>query len=285
MTVRIGTRGSALARAQAEIVARALGAASQLVIISTSGDVSDRPMDQLGDGAFVTAIEDALRRHEIDLAVHSLKDMPTGERPGLIVAAVLERDDARDVLISRTRGGIAALDPGAVVGTSSPRRDAFLRAVRPDLVLRPIRGNVDTRLAKVRAGTYDAVVLALAGLRRLGIPVGDGEILDPLDFPPAPGQGALAVQCRADDAATIRVASRLDHPATRAAVEAERDLLSLLGASCDLALGAWARWEAGRIVLDAALGVGGRMTRARAVGDEPALIARECADALGGVRV
>lgn len=285
MRLRIGTRGSALARAQTAIVASAVSVDTEVVVIRTAGDTSDRPIDQLGDGAFVTAIEDALRRGEIDVAVHSLKDLPTDERPGLAIAAVLEREDARDVLVSRSRGGLPSLRQGAVVGTSSPRRDAFMRALRPDVVIRPIRGNVDTRLAKVRSGAYDAAVLALAGLRRLGIAVGDGEILDPFDFPPAPGQGALAVQCRADDVATRRALAALDHPATRAAVDAERELLRLLGASCTIALGTWGRWETGRIVLDAALATDGGVARASATGDDPAAVARECADALGGVRV
>lgn len=285
MTVRIGTRGSALARAQAGIVAAALAAPSELVVIRTAGDVSDRPIEQLGDGAFVTAIEEALRRGEIDAAVHSLKDLPTGDRPGLVVAAILEREDARDVLVSRTRGGLVSLRRGAVVGSSSPRRGAFIRVLRPDVTVTAIRGNVDTRLAKVRSGVYDAAILALAGLRRLGIAVGDGEILDPLEFPPAPGQGALAVQCRADDAATLAVVTPLDHAPTRAAVEAEREVLRLLGATCTLALGTWARFEGGRMVLDAALASDETVMRARVVGDDPAALARECADALGGVRV
>lgn len=285
MTLRIGTRGSALARAQATIVATTLGESSRLVVIRTAGDASDGPIDQLGDGAFVTAIEDALRRGEIDAAVHSLKDLPTGERPGLAAAAVLEREDARDVLVSRSRGGLASLRRGALVGTSSPRREAFIGALRPDVVVSPIRGNVDTRIAKVRSGAYDATVLALAGLRRLGIAVGDSEILDPLDFPPAPGQGALAVQCRADDAATRHAVARMDHAPTRAAVEAERELLRLLGASCSIALGTWGRWEGGRIVLDAALATDGTLARAHASGVDPAAIAYECAEALGGVRV
>lgn len=285
MTVRIGTRGSALARAQARVVASALHGSSELVVIRTAGDASDRPIEQLGDGAFVTAIEDALRRGEIDAAVHSLKDLPTGDRPGLVLAAILEREDARDVLVSRSRGGLASLRRGAVVGSSSPRRDAFIRALRPDVTVVPIRGNVDTRLAKVRSGAYDAAILALAGLRRLDIAVGDSEILDPLEFPPAPGQGALAVQCRADDAATRDALAGLDHAPTRAAVEAERGLLGLLGASCSLALGTWARWEGGRIVLDAALAVDGAVTSAHAAGDDPGTVARECAEALGPVRV
>jgi hydroxymethylbilane synthase len=278
--LRIGTRGSALARAQTEIVARALDVATAVRVIRTAGDASDRPITELGDGVFVTAIEEALRRREIDLAVHSLKDLPTEERPRLVIAAILEREDPRDVLVTRERGGPAALPPRAVVGTSSPRREAFLHALRPDIVIRPIRGNVGTRLEKVRSGDYDGTILALAGLRRLGIEVGDDEILDPRDSPPAPGQGALAVQCRADDVATRSLLEPLDHVGTRRAVEAERELLRLLGASCEIPLGTWGRLEDGSIVLDAALATDGRVRRARGSGDDPLAVARACADAL-----
>ncbi len=285
MTLRIGTRGSALARAQTDLVVRALGLDVDVRVVRTTGDASDRPIPELGDGVFVTAIEDALRRGEIDVAVHSLKDLPTEDRPGLAIAAVPAREDPRDVLVTRTRGGLGTLVQGAVVGTSSPRRDAFLRALRPDVVTRPIRGNVDTRMAKVRSGECDATILALAGLRRLGIAVEPAEILDPIDHPPAPGQGALAVQCRADDDATQRALRALDHPPTRRAVEAERELLRLLGASCEIPLGAYGRVEQGRVVLDAALPSEGGMLRAHASGSDPLAVARECANALEvGVR-
>ena len=285
MTLRIGTRGSALARAQTDLVARALGVDVDVHVVRTTGDASDRPLPELGDGVFVTAIEDALRRGEIDVAVHSLKDLPTEDRPGLAIAAVPAREDPRDVLITLSRGGLQSLVRGAVVGTSSPRRDAFLRALRPDVVTRPIRGNVDTRIAKVRSGEYDATILALAGLRRLGIAVTPAEVLGPIDHPPTPGQGALAVQCRADDDATLRTLHALDHAPTRRAVAAERELLRLLGASCEIPLGAYGRVEEGRVVLDAALPSEGGMLRAHASGSDPLLVARECADALEvGVR-
>lgn len=285
MTVRIGTRGSALARAQTGIVARALGTPTEVVIVRTAGDASERPIAELGDGVFVAALEDALHRGAIDLAVHSLKDVPTGDRPGLPLVAILEREDPRDVLITHERGGMATLPRGARVGTSSPRRDAFLRAIRPDVVAVPIRGNVDTRLAKVRAGEYDATVLALAGLRRLGIAVAGAEILDPADYPPAPGQGALAVQCRADDDRARAIAARLDHAATRRCVEAERECLRLLGASCEIALGTWARIERDEVVLDAALASAHGIARAHARGTDPLAVAAECAEAVGSVSV
>lgn len=281
MTLRIGTRGSALARAQTAIVATALGQPVEVVVIRTAGDASDRPIPELGDGAFVTAIEEALRRGDIDLAVHSLKDLPTGERPGLTISAILRREDPRDALITRTRGGIASLPREALVGTSSPRRDAFLRALRPDITTRPIRGNVDTRMAKVRSGEYDGTVLALAGLRRLGVPVGEAEMIEARDCPPAPGQGALAVQCRIDDRVTAALIGRLDHADTRRVVEAERELLRLLGASCEIPLGTWGRIDGDDVVLDAALPASGEIVRAQARGADPLAVARECAAALG----
>ena len=286
MTLRIGTRGSALARAQAGIVARALGENVEIRVVRTAGDATDRPISELGDGVFVTAIEDALRRGEIDVAVHSLKDLPTEERSDLVIAAIPTREDPRDVLITGARGGLATLPHGAIVGTSSPRRDAFVRAVRPDVTTRPIRGNVDTRLRKVREGEYGGTILALAGLRRLGVAVEGAEILDPHDHPPAPGQGALAVQCRADDEATVTAIRRLDDLDARQCVEAERALLRLLGASCELPLGAWALTNDGVVILDAALAMDGRVRRAHAVGADPLTVARECADALeAGVHV
>lgn len=280
MTLRIGTRASALARAQTGIVVRDLGVPAEIVPVRTKGDITDRPIPELGDGAFVTAIEDALRAGDIDVAVHSLKDLPTDERPGLLIAAVDEREDPRDVMITTARGGLASLPAGGVVGTSSPRREAFLRAARPDVTTRPIRGNVDTRIAKVSRGEYDGTILALAGLRRLGIGVADAEILDPLGHPPAPGQGALALQCRADDRETVSLLARLDHAPTRRAVEAERELLRLLGASCEIPLGTWARMEGATLVMDAALADEGEVRRAHARGEDPLALARECFDEL-----
>ena len=276
MTIVIGTRGSALALAQSRIVAAALGGDAELRIIKTTGDASTAPLSELGDGVFVTAIEEALRRGEIDLAVHSLKDLPTAERGDLVIAAIPPRADARDVLITPTRAGLASLPQGAVVGTSSPRRDAFLRAIRPDITTRPIRGNVDTRLRKVLAGEYDATVLAAAGLERLGIAFAPEEALDLAVFPPAPGQGALAIQCRTADTALLARLAPLDDAGTRGAVTAERALLAALGASCALALGAFARWKNERLLLDAALADGG-LRRVHVRGQDPLAIAAEAA--------
>lgn len=284
MTVVLGTRGSALALVQSRLIAAALGPDVALRVITTTGDMSTSPLSELGDGVFVTAIEDALRRGEIDLAVHSLKDLPTAERGDLCIAAIPARADPCDVLITATRGGLASLRQGACVGTSSPRRDAFLRALRPDATTRAIRGNVDTRLRKVLSGEYDATILAAAGLQRLGIAFTPGEALDLAACPPAPGQGALAVQCRSADTALRARLAPLDDAATRAAVTTERALLAALGASCALALGTYARCEGDRVILDAALDDGG-LRRTHAEGTDPYAVAASAADALRGARV
>lgn len=252
MTLRVGTRGSRLALAQAALATRALPDV-ELVVITTRGDENDAPLATLGDGVFVRAVEEALRRGEIDLAVHSLKDLPTEEADDLVIAAIPPREDPRDVLVTAGRAGLAGLRSGAAVGTGSVRRDAFLRALRPDVTTRQIRGNVDTRLAKVASGGYDGVVVALAGLRRLGLAAGDHEVLSLEECPPAPGQGALALQCRAADAAMRALLAPLDDPATRAGVTAERALLRRLGASCEIPLGTHGRLEGGTVRLDAAL--------------------------------
>jgi hydroxymethylbilane synthase len=277
VSVVIGTRGSALALAQTKLVASRLGDDVEIRVVHTAGDQSEQPIRTLGDGVFVSAIEDALLRREIDVAVHSLKDLPTAEREGLVIAAVPEREDPRDVLITATRGGLASLSEGAVVGTSSPRRAAFLRALRPDAITREIRGNVDTRVRKVREGDYDAAVLALAGLRRLGIAVDDKEILGAHAMPPAPGQGALAVQCRANDDALRTRLERLDDHDTHVAVRAERALLAALGASCALRLGTLARAENGAVRLAAAFAVGEEIVRFDGTGPDPEAVAADAA--------
>ncbi|MDQ1681923.1 MAG: hydroxymethylbilane synthase [Frankiaceae bacterium] len=247
-TLALGTRASALARTQSLLVADAIRAAGDvdvtLVDVSTDGDrtqTTDAPLELIGGtGVFVTALRERLLAGDIDLAVHSLKDLPTAPARGLVVAAVPERADARDVLVSRGGVPFADLPLGARVGTGSPRRAAQLLAVRPDLVIAPIRGNVDTRLRKVADGEYDAVVLAAAGLARLGR---SAEITETFAIDlvlPAPGQGALAVECRSDDPALAGLLARLDHAATRAAVIAERSLLATLEAGCTAPVGAYA---------------------------------------------
>ncbi len=281
--IRVGTRGSALALAQARLVASRIGDDTDLVVISTAGDKSARPIRELGDGAFVAALEDALRRGEIDVAVHSLKDVPTAESADLTIAAMPAREDPRDLLVSTTRGGLASLPQGALVGTSSPRRAAFLRSARPDVLVAEIRGNVDTRLRKVQSGEFDATILALAGLRRLGLPFTDNEVLPTSVMLPAPGQGALAVQCRTDAHDLRGRLGALDDRGTRVTVTAERALLRSLGASCELALGALASIDGDLITLDAALAADGGVARFRGADRDPLELAHRAANQLGMV--
>ena len=241
--LRLGTRASALALAQSEAVAEALrsrGVEVELVTVRTLGD--ERPPDTAwGEGAFVGALETALLAGEVDLAVHSAKDVPTSEDPRLVIAAWPRREDPRDALVCREPGlRLDTLPPGSRVGTDSPRRTAFLRARRPDLVVHPLHGNVDTRLRRLDAGETDALVLAVAGLRRLGLAGRISEVLAPEVIPPAPGQGALAVQCRADDEATKASLAALDDPPTRLAVETERAFLRASGGGCRAPIGALA---------------------------------------------
>jgi hydroxymethylbilane synthase len=243
--IRVGTRGSTLALAQARTVAAALGGDVQIVPMRTEGDrlAEARLAVVGGKGLFVREIEDALLRDELDIAVHSLKDLPAVPPPGLVLAAFPPREDARDVLVTRVAGALDDLRPGAVVGTSSPRRRALVLALRPDLAVEPIRGNVDTRLRKLGAGGFDALVLAAAGLRRLGLAPEHCRPLDPDVFVPAVGQGIIAVEARADDRATLRRLARVDDPSTRACALGERAYLARLGASCNTPMAAHARLE------------------------------------------
>jgi hydroxymethylbilane synthase len=236
MTLRLGTRGSTLALAQSGLVADAVRAATghtvELVEITTAGDRSSAPVARLGVGVFVSALRDALTSKEIDFAVHSYKDLPTAPADGLVIAAVPVREDPRDALVARDGLTLAQLPSGARVGTGAVRRVAQLRALGLPIETVPIRGNVDTRLRKVALGELDAVVLARAGLARLGRAGEVTEILDPALMLPAPAQGALAVECRAEDFALLDALARLDDPGTRAAVTAERALLATLEAGC-----------------------------------------------------
>ncbi len=240
-TLRIGTRGSALALVQASWTAARLaehGIGTEIAVIRTEGD--ERPVDTAwGEGAFVGRIIGALLDGTVDLAVHSAKDVPTDEHPLLRIAAYPPREDPRDALVCRERGTtLATLPTGARVGTDSPRRVAFLRAIRPDLELHPLHGNVDTRLAKLDRGDSDALVLAVAGLTRLGRADRIDDILPPSVVAWAPGQGSLALQVRADDGEAIEAVGLLDHPATRFAIEAERALLNGTGGGCRSPIGA-----------------------------------------------
>ena len=247
MKLRIGTRGSALARRQVELAIEALTAAApgtecEVVLIQTEGDRrQDVSLDTVGgQGVFVKAIEEALLDGEVDLAVHSLKDMPSETPAGLCIGALLPRADARDALVGRDGLDLAHLPAGARIGSDSRRRGAQLLAMRPDLRIESIRGNVDTRLRKVDAGEYDAVALATAGLERLGLLDRATQVFSTDEVVPAPGQGAIALECRADDESTLALLTALDHAETRAATEAERAFLRMLGAGCSLPIGAHA---------------------------------------------
>jgi hydroxymethylbilane synthase len=245
MTIRLGTRGSALALAQSRLVATAIteltGTQVELVEITTYGDVSREHLAQIGGtGVFVNALRDALLADKIDIAVHSLKDLPTKDAPGLLLAAVPEREDPRDALVARDGLTVATLPAGARVGTGSPRRAAQLALLRGDLDIVPIRGNVDTRISYVTRGELDAVVVAAAGLSRLGRLGEATELLDADVMLPSPGQGALAVECRTVDGDLADALRGLDDPHTRAAVLAERALLAHLEAGCSAPVGAYA---------------------------------------------
>lgn len=243
--MRLGTRGSALALAQstwvAESLERALGVQVELVTITTAGDVSSAPLTSFGSvGVFVSALRDALLAGEIDLAVHSFKDLPTAPADDLVIAAVPMREDPRDVLIARDKLTLAELPKGARIGTGAPRRVAQLHAAGGEWDCVPLRGNVDTRIGKVTSGELDAVVLARAGLARLDRLDEVTEVLDPQVVLPAPAQGALAVECRRADEALVRDLGVIDDPASRAAVAAERALLAALEAGCSAPVGALA---------------------------------------------
>lgn len=297
-TLRIGTRRSALATTQSEHVAAALrellGVTTELVEIVTDGDRSQAsgiPLSQAESrssvGVFVSALRDALLAGEVDVAVHSLKDIPTYPAEGIVLAAVPPREDPRDVVVARDGLTLGELPVGARVGTGSPRRVAQLEALGLGVEVAPLRGNVDTRIGKVRSGEYDAVVLARAGLARLGRLEEATEVLDPLQMLPAPGQGALAVECRADDDETAQALARLDDPATRAAVTAERATLATLEGGCSAPIGALAELAEGEdgpelwlraVALsgDGALAV--RKSASAALGDDPATWSRTAAD-------
>jgi hydroxymethylbilane synthase len=246
--IRIGTRRSALAMAQATTVAKALratGSEVELVGVTTQGDRSTAALTESGGvGVFVTQLREELRDGRVDVVVHSLKDLPTAPVPDLRIAAIPLREDPRDALVARDELTLATLPAGATVGTGSPRRVAQLRAVRPDLDVRPMRGNVDTRVGKVAAGELDAIVVAAAGLARLGRLDEATQLIGVEVMAPAPGQGALAIECRAaDDEPGVRLhelLAALDDPATRAAVTAERSLLAALEAGCTAPVGAFA---------------------------------------------
>jgi hydroxymethylbilane synthase len=286
--VRIGTRGSPLALRQAEEVAAGLRWAwprleIELVPIRTSGDrlSTAHLADVGGKGLFVQEIDEALREGRVDLAVHSLKDLPAERPKGLVLAAFPRRQDPRDVLIGSTATRIESLRPGARVGTSSLRRSVQLLARRPDVIAAPIRGNVDTRLRKLREGDYDALILAAAGLHRLGLLDATATLLDPGEMLPAAGQGILGVEGREDDSATLARANVLTDAETRTAALAERAFLEAIGGTCTTPLAAYARRAGTGLRLDVFVATpdGRRVLRDGDVGvpDEPELLGRRLA--------
>ncbi len=243
--IRLGTRRSLLATTQsghvADLIRERLGREVELVEITTEGDTNTAPLATMGGtGVFVSALRDALLRGEVDVAVHSLKDLPTTPADGISLVATPTREDPRDVVVARDGLTLGELPAGSRVGTGSPRRAAQLEALGLGVEIVEIRGNVDTRIGKVTSGDYDAVLLARAGLARLGRVDEATEVLDPLQMLPAPGQGALAIECRADDTDLCAELAVLDDRATRAAVTAERAVLATLEAGCSAPLGALA---------------------------------------------
>jgi hydroxymethylbilane synthase len=260
--IRIGTRGSRLATWQAEAARAALSAAHGLatdgiecVVIKTSGDrIRDRALAEVGGkGLFTKEIEGALVSGDIDIAVHSAKDMETALPDGLMIGAVLEREDPRDALIARDADSLDALPRGALIGSASIRREALLRRARPDLKFALLRGNVPTRLKRVEDGDFDATLLAAAGLKRLGLEDRISALLPLHDFPPSCGQGAVAAECRSDDTRVRDLLAAIDHRASALAIACERAFLAALDGSCRTPIGGYARMEDDSLVFDGML--------------------------------
>ncbi len=276
--LRIGTRGSPLALAQAELVRRALQRTGpeltcEIVPLRTAGDRAPRALRALD---FTDGIDARLEAGEVDLAVHSAKDLPAEPVRSVVTAAYLRREDPRDCLVLRGARRLRDLPAGARLGSSSRRRESLLRFRRPDLVLVPIRGNIDTRIARLGTTELDGIILAAAGLRRMGWEDRISEHLPARWWLPAPGQGAIAIECRRGDRFAAGCARRIDHAPTHAAVSAERAAVRALGGGCDLPLGALARTRAGRIRLDAIL---------FSSDGAPHAASRESADLRGGERL
>ncbi len=278
-TLRLGSRKSPMALAQsgqvADMITERTGRQVEIVGVTTLGDVSRAQLTQIGGtGVFVSALREALLSGQVDLAVHSLKDLPTGPAAGIVLAAVPLRDDPRDALVARDGAKLADLPLGARIGTGSPRRAAQLLGLRADLRCVPIRGNANTRVSKVDDGELDGVVLAYAGLARIGLVSAITQVFEPEEMLPAPGQGALAVECRADERELAALLEAVTDPASRAAVTAERSLLEALEAGCSAPVGAYAagleqlRMQAAVISTD-----GSRILRAR--GAAPGADARQ----------
>ncbi|SEI69944.1 hydroxymethylbilane synthase [Frateuria terrea] len=289
--LRIATRKSALALWQAEHVAARLRAVHpglhvELVPMTTRGDeIADRPLATIGGkGLFLKELEVAMLEGRADLAVHSLKDVPAELEPGFVLPAMLPRADAADAFVSNDHATLDALPEGARVGTSSLRRQSQLRAARPDLELLDLRGNVNTRLAKLDAGDYEAIVLACAGLERLGLAERIRQRLAAPEWLPAPGQAAIAIEARADQPAVLALLAALDDPDTRVTVGAERAMNHALGGSCTVPVAAWCVLTERSLHLRGLVGdaASGRLVRAEASGpvDQPEMLGRAVADAL-----
>jgi len=257
--LRIGTRGSPLALWQARSIGEALrsiaGVESELVIVKTSGDkFQQTSFSDIGTkGVFIKELEDALLERRVDLAVHSMKDVPTDIPGGLTIAAICKRQDVRDALLSTSGTSLELLPAGARVGTSSLRRKSQLLYARSDLEILDLRGNVDTRIEKLRRGDYDAIVLAKAGLDRLGLSANITEVLPTDVCLPAAGQGAIGIEACANDAETLGILTALNDAETRSGVEAERAVLASLEGGCQVSIGAWGRVESGKLVLEVAV--------------------------------
>jgi len=286
-TIRIGTRGSALALWQANHVAARLrdgGHRVDIKRIMTTGDrILDRRLETVGGkAAFLKEIEEALVAREVDLAVHSLKDVPTALPDGLVLCAFLSREDPRDAVLSREGKTLAGLKRGARVGTTSLRRAALIKELRKDLVIEDLRGNVDSRIKRLREGKFDAILLAMAGLIRLGRESEVAETLNPVQFIPAPGQGVIALECRAGDTAVMEAAAPLHDPPTARSVEAERAVLAGLGGSCNVPMGAYADSNGRTLRLWGFLARpdGSRMVRAHVEGEDPQEVGRELSEQL-----
>ena len=285
--ITLGSRPSQLARWQSENILGQLqsawpGLATRLITMLTQGDRSlSQPLPEIGGkGLFTSELEAALRSAEIDLAVHSLKDLPVEDAPGLCIAAISPRADARDVLISTQGLGLNDLPAGARVGTSSLRRTAQVLAARPDLTILPLRGNVDTRIQKILLGDYDAIILAAAGVARLGLEKYVTEYLAFEIMLPAPGQGALAVQCRAEDAYLHELLAPLHDQATARAVSAERAFLAGLGGGCSAPIAAYAQVNAARLSMTGLVAStdGKQIVRVRGEGDDPLDLGKKLAN-------
>ena len=287
--LRIGSRGSQLARWQANHIAallRGRGHEVEIEIIKTTGDkITDVALAKVGTkGMFTKEIEEALAANQVDLAVHSLKDLPTELASEFTIAAITQRVDPRDVFCSRQYASIDALPKAARVGTSSLRRQAQLKALRPDLEIHPLRGNVDTRLKKLEAGEYDAVILAAAGLTRLGKTELIKQVIPAEVMCPAAGQGALGIEARAGDTAVLEALAFLDDAAARATTACERALLGRLGGGCQVPIGASAEMRNGRLHLQAVVARpdGSQVLRETADGDDPVQLGESVGDTLLG---